>query len=159
MNPDAILRVIASQGGQWGFNENPLLQKFPTKFLNYEMKAWHRFIGAKLMPTKHFATIDVLCGNLIRAIETDEDTINVGKIINKSIYKCMQTPHYGFYHLSLITELCGQAGVKMGKNEEVLKPLHVIDLHTIARFDRPPRPGQDAPAADDNVDVTTRFPC
>lgn len=152
LNSEAILRVIASPGGQWAFNENPLLQKMPSKFLNFEMKAWHRFIGAKLFPTKHFSTIDVLYGNLVRAIETYDDTIDVGKIINKSIHKCMQTPHYGFYHPSLITELCRQAGVKWGTNEEMLKPLHIIDRHTIARFDRPPRPDQDAPAADDDLE-------
>ena len=69
------------------------------------------------MPTKHFATVDVFCGNLIRAIEKYEDTIDVGKIINKSIHNSMQTLTYGFYHPCLITDLCRKAGVKIGENE------------------------------------------
>ena len=34
----------------------------------------------------------------------------------------------------------------------MLKPLHIIDRHTIARFDHPPRPARDAPAADDDIE-------
>ena len=55
----------------------------------------------------------------------------------------------GFITPCLITELCRQAGVKIGENEEIFKPIHIIDRHTIARFDSPPRP---AHATDDEVD-------
>ena len=34
----------------------------------------------------------------------------------------------------------------------MLKPLHIIDRHTIARFEQPPRPQRDAPAADDDLE-------
>ena len=152
LNPEAILRVIGSDGARWRFNENPLLQKVESKFMQKRMKIWHRFVGAKLMPTKHFGTVDILCGNLIRAIETPEDTIDVGKIINKSIHKSMQATHYGFYHPCLITELCRQAGVKMGKNEELYKPIHIINRNTIARFESPPPPDRNVHGDDEDIE-------
>lgn len=99
------------------------------------------------MPTKHFATIDIQCANLIRAIES-HDTINVGKIVQKSILKSMQNTQTGFYHPSLINELYRQAGVKIKDNEEALKPLHIIDRHTISRFDSPLRPAHAAHSSD-----------
>ena len=34
LDPEAILRAIASQGGQWRFHENPLLQKKQSEYMN-----------------------------------------------------------------------------------------------------------------------------
>lgn len=77
LDPDAILKVVGNPGVDWRFNENPLQLTMESKFMNHQMKAWHRFVGAKLLPTKHFATIDIQCANLIRSIES-HDTIDVG---------------------------------------------------------------------------------
>ena len=68
LDPDEILKVVGSPGANWRFNENPLQLIMESKFMDYQMKAWHRFVGAKLLPMKHFATIDIHCANLIRAI-------------------------------------------------------------------------------------------
>lgn len=126
LDPDAILKVVGSQGADWQFNENPLQLTMESKFMNFQMKAWHRFMGAKLLPTKYFATIDVQCVNLIRSIES-HDTIDVGRIIQNSIMRSVHNTQLGFYHAHLITELYKRAGVRIHNNEEVLQPMHVID--------------------------------
>lgn len=73
--------------------------------MNFQIKVWHRFVGAKLLPTKHFLTIDIQCANLIRSIES-YDTIDVGRIIQNSIMRSVHNTQLGFYHAHLITELC-----------------------------------------------------
>ena len=163
LDPDAILRVVGSRGATWRFNENPHQLTMESKYMDYEMKTWHRFVGAKLLPTKHFATIDIHCANLIRAIESQDcETINVGRVIQNSIMRSVQNTQLGFYHGHLITELCRCAGVRIRSNEEVLQPMHVIDRNTIARFQKPQpaRPAQSEagpsePATSAAADPTT----
>lgn len=133
LDPDAILRVVGSRGATWRFNENPHQLTMESKYMDYEMKTWHRFVGAKLLPTKHFASIDIHCANLIRALASQGcETINVGRVIQNSIMRSVQNTQLGFYHGHLITELCRCAGVRIRSNEEVLQPMHVIDRNTIS---------------------------
>ena len=48
LDPDEILKVVCSPRANWRFNENPLQLTMESKFMDYQMKAWHRFVGAKL---------------------------------------------------------------------------------------------------------------
>lgn len=135
--PTEILRYISSPAGRWKTTEQPLSHKLPTHFLPAEQKAWHQFVGAKILPTKHYGTIDQAYGNLLRSIMTQE-TINVGRIIQNSIVKSKNNTQLGFYHPCLITELCRQAGVPILDKEEKYNLLHIIDRKIMMRFEKCP---------------------
>ena len=72
----------------------------------------------------NFGTVNLAYNNLIRAI-VSRDSINVGRIIQNSIVKSMNSTQLGFYHPPLIIEICRAAGVRIIKNEEMLPPLHI----------------------------------
>lgn len=47
LDPKAVLRVIESQGAQWRFNENQLLLKLESKYMDYQMKV-AQIYGSKI---------------------------------------------------------------------------------------------------------------
>ena len=77
---DVILRYISIPEGRWKTTEQAFSHKLPSKYKLTEQRAWHRFIGVKLLPTLNFGTENLAYGNLIQAI-VKGNTINVGCII------------------------------------------------------------------------------
>ena len=55
-------------------------------------------------------------------------TIDVGSVMHASILHCIEGVAVGLYFPSLIMVLCRKAGVVWSPSEEVIQPVHAIDI-------------------------------
>lgn len=51
---DEILSYISVPEGRWKTTEQAFSHKLPSKYTPTEQRAWHRFIGTKLLPTMNY---------------------------------------------------------------------------------------------------------
>lgn len=61
--------------------------KFKQDNLDCYMKAWHSFIGAKLMLVTHFSDVTEDRVVLLYTTQTGK-SINIGNVIQRSIFQC-----------------------------------------------------------------------
>ncbi|PIM99262.1 hypothetical protein CDL12_28249 [Handroanthus impetiginosus] len=95
---------------------------------------WLRFTSARLLPTIHTFKVTRECVVMIFAILTNVP-FDIGRFLHKSIWKsAIGGLTVGLYHLSLITELCAQAGLERQPGDELLQLDSMIRLEE--RVDR-----------------------
>lgn len=99
---------------------------FPANALDVVEKAWHMFIGAKLMPTTHLSDVHKDRAVLLYAIVKGY-SIDVGKVIHQSITKSLKNTSKGLACPMLIASLCEKAGIFWNSTETVIHPLSVLN--------------------------------
>ena len=119
-----VLRTIEISGNAWKMTDGKLVT-FPGIVLTRECKAWYYFLGAWLMPVRHFSDITKERVVLLYAIVT-EKSIDLGKCLSSHIIQCTKHSTMCPFYPSLITAICVANGVQYGPNEEFLAPMFAI---------------------------------
>ena len=99
--------------------------------LTKECKAWYYFLGAKLMPMRHFSDITKDRVVLLYCLVT-EKSLDLGKFLSSHIMQCSKHHSMSLFYLSLITALCVAAGVQYSPNEESLAPMAALTDNKVA---------------------------
>ena len=120
-----IVNTICKPGTQWKMS-NREATSVKTSTLTNEAKIWHYVVGARFMPSSHLSDVTRDRAILIYCI-ISEKTINVGSVMYASILHSIKGVAVNLYFPSLITALCGKAGVIWGPSEEAIQLVHAID--------------------------------
>ena len=119
-----LLQRIAVPGTQWKMREDkPITLR--SIGLTKECKAWYYFLGARLMPVRHFSDITRDRAVLLYSL-VSEQSLDLGKFLSSNIMLCCKHSSMSLFYPSLITALCVAAGVEYGPNEEFLAPMAAI---------------------------------
>jgi len=142
---DDLIDCLCKPGTKWVTQADTGEKlSFPQSALSRYGKAWHTFICARLMPTRHQhdvtkARAKLLYGIVHHHYNLDNSIafydVDVGACIQESIDRAIRAKTaVGLLHGFLITDLCRKAGVQWNPNEPSVQPTGVIDHATIARY-------------------------
>ena len=104
-----ILREIAVPGTKWKLTNDKLVT-LPSIGLTKECKAWYYFVGARLMPVRHFSDINKDMAILLYCLVTGK-SLDVGRFMLSHIVQYYKHQSMSLFYPSLITALCVTAGV------------------------------------------------
>ncbi len=119
-----IIQEIAVPGTQWKFTDDRPVT-FKSLGLTRECKAWYYFLGARLMPVRHFSDITKEKAVLLYCLVTGK-SLDVGKFMSSHIVQCYKHQTMSLFYPSLITALCVAAGVQFGAEDESLAPMAAL---------------------------------
>ena len=94
------------------------------------LKAWHHFIGARLMPIQHFSDVYKERAVILFAFKIGR-SIDVGSMIHDTIKQSFQNVHANLYCPFIITILWRHAEVRWTDTEKLLQPMYIINDSTI----------------------------
>ena len=123
-NYDDICNTLCVPGSVWKMSGGSPKTLAGTS-LTVEARAWQYFVCQKMMPATHFSDLTVDKAVLIYAILRGM-SIDAGRVIFDSIIHTVRNK-LGLYFPSLITQLCLEAGVRHGPDEEAQYPTKPID--------------------------------
>ena len=121
---EEILQEIAVPGTRWKLSDDKPIT-FKSIGLTRDCKGWHYFLGARLMPVRHFSDVNKDRAILLYCLMTGK-SLDVGKFISSHIVQCYKHQSMSLFFPSLITALCVAAGVQYGANEESLAPMAAL---------------------------------
>ena len=121
---EEIIHEIAVPGTTWKLTDDRPIT-FKSIGLTKNCKALHYFLGARLMPVRHFSDINKDRAILLYCLMTGK-SLDVGRFISSHIVQCYKHQSMSLFFPSLITALCVAAGVQYGPNEESLAPMAAL---------------------------------
>ena len=132
-NTNDIIELLTQNRVRWKTTENDVIY-FPSSGMNYEIKAWHYFIYAKLLPSGNTYEVKKERAILNYAIQKGL-SIDVGRIIETSILDWLRGGTTGgLGHASLIYALCTAKNIPTTASEEVLHPQAAITRRKIEQY-------------------------
>ena len=105
---------------------------FPSKDLHPQLRVWHHFICARLVPTKHLSEVTKERAALLYAILTGQ-RINVGRWIQHNLNSAVGQGSGGIPHPTLLTELIASQGIPT-EGTEILQPKGPLNQKGIERI-------------------------
>ena len=121
---EEIIREIAVPGTKWKLTDDKPIT-FLSIGLTRDCKGLYYFVGARLMPVRHFGDINKDRAIILYCLMTGK-SLDVGRFISSHIVQCYKHQSMSLFYPSLITALCVAAGVQYGANEESLAPMAAL---------------------------------
>lgn len=128
----AVLQEIAVPGTTWKTTEGRPVT-FKSIGLKKDCKAWHYFVGARLMPVRHMSDVTKERAVLIYCIVTGR-SVDVGHFISAQIENCYKQQSMSLFFPSVVTALCVASGVQFEAYEETLAPMAALNDIKILRM-------------------------
>ena len=128
----AVLQEIAVPGTTWKTTAGQPVT-FKSIGLKKDCKAWHYFVGARLMPVRHLSDVTKERAVLIYCLATGR-SVDVGHFMSAQIEHCYKQQSMSLFFPSLITALCVASGVQFEASEETLAPMAALTDNKILRM-------------------------
>ena len=119
VNYEDVCNTLCVPGSSWK-RSGGMPKTLAGTSLTVEARAWQYFVCHKMMPANHYSNVTIERAVLVYAILKGM-SIDVGRVLFDSIIYTVKN-RLVLYFPSLITQLCVEAGVRVGSDEEALYP-------------------------------------